>query len=182
VPTLPPATPSQMRGPPPKPTAIKAAEGNPGKRRLNRSELLEDPQAPVCPSWLDSRGRRIWRTLVPLLMNSGVLRELDQIQLANLCDATSILISAKEAMDKLPAEARLIVKTPNGSFQTNPLLSIINTQRQIISRLAAEFGLSPAARARLTVEDMPQPQGESPLEKIMNARGEIEDGDPAQLM
>ena len=156
-----------MRGPPPKPTAIKAAEGNPGKRRLNQAELSEAPQAPACPDWLDERGRQLWNTLVPELMKLGVLRPLDQVQLASLCDAYSILRTAREAMAKLPGEARLLVKTPNGAIQQNPLLSIVNGQKQIISRLAAEFGLTPAARVRLLRESPPS-EGDGPtLEEIL---------------
>jgi len=170
-----------VRGPPPKPTVLKAAEGNPGKRRLNQAELAEAPQAPTCPKWLDEGGRQLWNTLVPELMKLGVLRVLDQIQLASLCDAYSTMIAAREAMAKLSGETRMLVKTPNGAIQQNPLLSIINTQRQIIGRIAAEFGLTPAARARLFLEELP-PAGESELEVIMNAKGEIEDGDPVQLM
>jgi len=169
-----------VRGPPPKPTVLKAAEGNPGKRRLNQAELAEPAQAPACPKWLDETGRQLWNTLVPELMKLGVLRMLDQIQLASLCDAYAIMISARESMAKLPGEARMLVKTPNGAIQQNPLLSVINTQRQIIGRISAEFGLTPAARARLFLEELPPP-GESELEAIMNAKGEIEDGDPVPI-
>ena len=110
-----------MRGPPPKPTAIKAAEGNPGKRRLNQAELSEPPQAPACPKWLDEGARQLWHTLVPELMELGVLRELDQVQLASLCDAYSTMIAAREAMAKLSGDGRMLVKTPNGAIQQNLL-------------------------------------------------------------
>ena len=159
-----------MRGPPPKPTAIKAAEGNPGKRRLNRCELDQEPQAPSCPRWLDARARREFHKLVDELKRLRVLREVDEILLASLCDAYSTLVAAREALDKLPADARLLVKTPNGAVQQNPLLSIINAQKQILGRLAAEFGLSPSARARLTLEE----SGEDPhdaLERLLTGHG-----------
>lgn len=42
------------RGRPPKPTAIKELEGNPGKRPLNKNEPKKPKQgAPKCPSWLE---------------------------------------------------------------------------------------------------------------------------------
>src|SRR2546423_1654624 len=131
-----------MRGPLPKPTAIKAAEGNPGKRRLNRSELVAHSEVPPCPRWLDARARKEFYKLLKELKKLRILRGIDQIQLANLCDAYSTLIAARSALEKLSAETRLLIKTPNGAVQQNPLLSIVNSQKQIISRLAAEFGLS----------------------------------------
>lgn len=37
------------RGRPPKPTAIKELEGNPGKRPLNKNEPKPKQTAPKCP-------------------------------------------------------------------------------------------------------------------------------------
>jgi P27 family predicted phage terminase small subunit len=166
-----------MRGPAPIPTAIKAAEGNPGKRRLNHSELLHEPEAPPCPRWLDARGRKEFHKLLGELIKMKVLREVDQIQLANLCDAYSILITAREALAKLAPEKQLLVKTPKGAVQQNPLLSVVNTQRQIISRLAAEFGLSPSARARLTLEEEPF-DAHAELERLLSGPPEYYKDDP----
>ena len=62
------------------------------------------------------------------------------------------------------------MKTPNGAVQQNPLLSIVNAQKQILGRLAAEFGLSPSAWARLTLEEI----GEDPhdaLERLLAGPG-----------
>jgi P27 family predicted phage terminase small subunit len=116
----------------------------------------------------------MWETLVPQLMRLGVLREIDQMQLASLCDSYSIMISARESMAKLPGEARMLVKTPNGAIQQNPLLSVINTQKQIIGRLATEFGLTPAARARLLQDAAPSVEdARQALEEIL-AQGEEE--------
>ena len=37
----------------PKPTAVKALEGNPGKRSLNTGEPKPEKKAPRCPAWLE---------------------------------------------------------------------------------------------------------------------------------
>ena len=159
-----------MPGPPRKPTAIKAAEGNPGKRRLNEAELLLEPEEPERPDWLDAGAREIWDGLVPELMHLRVLQTVDQIQLANLCDACSILIAARAAMQALPAEAQMLVRTPNGSIQQNPLIGIINRQKFIIHRLACEFGLTPAARARLMSGDfVPSSPHEKTIEEMLES-------------
>jgi phage terminase small subunit len=49
-----------MPGPAPKPTALKLVQGNPGKRKLNKSE----PKfcgAPVCPAWITDVARAEWK-------------------------------------------------------------------------------------------------------------------------
>jgi phage terminase small subunit len=42
-----------LRGPAPKPTAIKRLEGNPGKRKLNEMEPKMTVGVPECPDHLD---------------------------------------------------------------------------------------------------------------------------------
>lgn len=158
-----------MRGRKPKPSAEKAAEGNPGKRRYNKIDAAEPSQEPDCPKHLDARARSLWSRLTPLLMRRKFLKLEDQIQLANLCQAWSMLVEAREEMDQLQLVARaklgkrkkgeklrrskLLVVSPSGYLQQNPLIGIINTQVGIIHRLGAVFGLSPADRTRLTNDD-----------------------------
>jgi phage terminase small subunit len=48
------------------------------------------------------------------------------------------------------------------------LLSIVNGQKQIIGRLAAEFGLTPAARARLLQDAAAPPDTGPTLEEILS--------------
>ena len=155
-----------MPGPPPKPTAIKAAEGNPGKRPLGPDILLA-PQEPEQPDWLDDDGRKIWDQIMPGLMEMGVLRNTDGLQLANLCDACSIMLQAKRSLMELPPGARLLTRSGaktnpkgeqyGGRVGANPLIGIINRQREILHRLCSEFGMSPAARARVMNPDTDLP-------------------------
>jgi P27 family predicted phage terminase small subunit len=137
-----------MRGRPPKPTAIKRSEGNPGKRKLSQVDLALEPQMPRCPRWLDREGKRIWRELSAELFTLGVLRNSDKMMLANLCDAYSLMLSARRSLEQLQEQTRMLVRT-GASLQQNPLISIINRQRGIIHRIASEFGMTPAARAKL---------------------------------
>ena len=146
-----------MPGPPPKPTAIKAAEGNPGKRPLNTTDLSLAPEEPEPPVWLDEEGRIVWDSVVPPMMEIGILRLTDQLQLASLCDAVSIMIDARRQMGKLPPDKRLLVSTPTRGAAQNPLIGIVNRQKAIIHRLCSEFGLTPAARARLLAGDIVAP-------------------------
>lgn len=61
-----------MQGRPPKPTAIKAAEGNPGKRKLNQAEPKPNPVHTLKPpanSLADVR--KFWRKYGPMLDKIG---------------------------------------------------------------------------------------------------------------
>ena len=71
----------------PKPTAIKALEGNPGKRELNKNEPKPKKKAPACPKWLDDEAKKEWRRLSKQLEELGILTEVDMTAFAGYCQA-----------------------------------------------------------------------------------------------
>ena len=81
-----------LRGPAPKPTAIKRLEGNPGKRKLNETEPKPTMGVPECPDYLDDVAKKEWGRLTTILTAMKVLTEADYIALANLCQAYSTLM------------------------------------------------------------------------------------------
>jgi P27 family predicted phage terminase small subunit len=136
------------RGPAPKPTAIKKAEGNPGKRKLNTQEPQPVPGAPECPDHLDAVAKKEWNRLSGILVAMKLLTEADYIALGNLCQAYSTMIDAQKHLNK----GGILFKTPNGYIQQNPLLGIIRAQMNIVNGLVREFGLTPSSRTRITIE------------------------------
>lgn len=186
-----------MRGRKPKPTAQKAAEGNPGKRRLNKAELREDPAAPRAPSHLSARARVEWRKLIPVLMRRRTISIEDETLLVSFCEACATLIDARRQLARFPKNKRLVVmvggrvierrdkkgklvarERSGGSLQANPLLYVIRDQIGTIARIAAEFGLSPAARARLNLDAIPPDAGADPLDALLNGAAENDASDP----
>jgi P27 family predicted phage terminase small subunit len=141
------------RGFPPKPTALKRLEGNPGKRRLNTREPQPLPGEPEMPEGLDDIARKEWERLVPVLLRMRVLTEADQMALANLCRAYSTMIQAEEQMrlQAIPGKSPLVKKLQRGFGYQTILLRIINTQMDIVNRQLREFGLTPASRSRIVV-------------------------------
>jgi P27 family predicted phage terminase small subunit len=90
-------------GRPPKPTALKVLEGNPGKRGLNQSEP-KPPEGPVkAPNWLRGRGRTAWKWIAPVLEPMGVLTTADTHALALLCDAYAEYIESRAVVRRLGA-------------------------------------------------------------------------------
>lgn len=146
-----------LRGPPPKPTSIRVREGNLARRPLPANEPRPRVGEPAMPKYLDREGRQEWKRLVPILLAMRVLTKADGLQLANLCQAYSMLMQAHEAMRLATQKggSGLLMKTPGGYVQQSPLIGIINGQVEIINRISREFGLSPASRTR--VEALAEP-------------------------
>jgi P27 family predicted phage terminase small subunit len=133
-------------GPPPKPTAIRKAEGNLSRRPLNEREPQPDKLRPRMPRHLDKTARREWKRLCPVLERMGVLTEADGIALANLCIDCSILEQAQESL----AKTGLLSKTAKtGMIHQSPLLNIIGVTTDRVMRGLREFGLTPASRTRI---------------------------------
>lgn len=144
-----------LRGPAPKPTALKKLAGNPGKRQLNAREPQAKLSVPECPDHLDEIAKKEWVRVSKLLLGMKVLTEADYIALGNLCQAYSTMIQAQTQMNK----TGMLFKTKSGYVQQSPLFTIISTQHTIVNKLLAEFGLTPSSRSRLQIapgDDKPQ--------------------------
>jgi len=134
-----------MRGRRPKPTAVKKANGNPGKRALNPHEPKPPASKPTCPSHLVPAAKTEWRRLASTLHEMGVLTVVDRAALAAYCQAYGRWVEAEEQLQKTPA----LLKTPSGYVQQSPWLSIANKQMELMNRYMGELGLTPAARSRI---------------------------------
>jgi len=150
-----------LRGPTPKPTVIEIAEGRPGRRPINNREPQPRPKTPKCPAYLDERAKQEWRRLCPILKRMKVLTEADGLVLGNLCIAVSTLVRAQAKLN----EAGILYKAPSGYVMQSPLLPVVNSCIDTISRLSREFGLTPAARSRMQVIEAGG--GMDPLERAL---------------
>lgn len=148
------------RGPAPKPTALVLLEGNPGKRPINRAEPKPRIKIPQCPDHLDEHAKEEWKRLVRILRHMQLLTEADYMALANLCQTYSTLVKAQRKL----SEAGLLYKTQSGYVQQSPLLSIINTCIETITRLCREFGLTPSSRSRIQLSAESEQRGDGVLD------------------
>jgi P27 family predicted phage terminase small subunit len=154
-----------MRGRKPKPTAIKIAEGNPGKKALNREEPRPEIGAPPCPDYLAGHARDKWDELVPSLVSTGVLAFIDGTALARYCVAYQVW---RDAVEEIKRDGTTYV-TEKGNTVARPTVGIVNTQAAILAKLEAEFGLTPSARARIKATPPTAPEQE--LEDFLSAGG-----------
>lgn len=134
------------RGPPPKPTKLKIAAGNPGKRPLNTKEPEPEIQAPDCPAFLDATARAEWRRIVPLLLELEVLTQIDQAALAAYCQSFSNWQRAERALRKGTSYKS------KGRQYPKPELKISQDERRLMHRFLTEFGLTPASRTRVQTD------------------------------
>ncbi|MDB5294742.1 MAG: phage terminase, small subunit, putative, family [Phycisphaerales bacterium] len=144
------------RGPPPKPTALKIAEGNPGHEKINRLEPRPDVAAPNRPAWLTERAAAEWVRVVPELLSLGLLTRVDLAALACYCEAVSDL---QGAIEMLAADGPTI-DADSGYKLPHPAVAMKRAAMQAVRQFAAEFGLSPAARSRVAA---PPPAKANPL-------------------
>ena len=134
------------RGPAPKPTALKLLEGNPGKQKLNRGEPMPDSPAtiPKPPKRLLPEAKKEWKRLAPAMVALGLLTEVD----------TSAFAAADKAILEMGAAGPIeMQKAPSGYMQQHPLLSLRKQYYETWRKGLADFGLTPASRARISLED-----------------------------
>lgn len=84
-----------------------------------------------------------------------VLTEADGMSLANMCQAWSTLVKAQTKLN----ETGMLLKTPSGYVQQNPLIGIINNCTETVLKISKEFGLTPASRSRVDVQPEEKPKG-----------------------
>jgi len=146
-----------MRGRRPTPTFLKLIRGNPGKQRLPQGE--PEPQRPddipSPPSFLTGYAADEWRRVAGELYHLKLLTRIDVNLLAAYCVSYKRWRDAEEALlelgSSLPLKGLMMRYRNGGDLMRNPLVSIAHHAAADMVRYAGEFGLSPAARARIAL-------------------------------
>ncbi len=131
------------------PSAVKKARGTYRRDRAAKNEMTPPVGAPEMPDWLDEEARAIWSHTAPMLEELGVLSETDRVTLASYCAAASLAIQATRQVNR----EGLMKRATKGSLfgpKVNPLIRVAQGARAQALRIGAEFGLTPAARTRVS--------------------------------
>lgn len=126
----------------PTPVQLKILAGNPGKRPLNTDVPQPTPGIGACPDWFPAEAMEEWQRVVPELAALGVLTRVDRAVLEAHC----------------LAYAEMIITAKTGGMIKASLLGQLRI-------LAAELGLTPSARARMTT---PKGESDDPAEAFFN--------------
>jgi P27 family predicted phage terminase small subunit len=141
-----------MRGRPNTPTSLKILKGV-RPCRLNKNE----PKSPMGlgkpPEWLDDLGRAAWARLDEKLGVNGmnIATAADTEAAAIYCQNYSVWRKATVAV----AVEGMTIETDT-TIKLNPLFTAIHEAQRNMVRIIACFGLTPAARAGLHVQESPE--------------------------
>lgn len=149
-----------LRGPAAKPPELKVLEGNRGNRAIDLTSMFRpEVGAPAMSRDMSRDGKKAWKRLVPELVRYNLLSKVDADALEDLCETIGLIkvlrrsINARQELllsqDKDPAGA-VEAQTPKGMRIQSPTYQALNREREKLRSWLAEFGLTPAQRARVT--------------------------------
>lgn len=100
------------------------------------------------PSYLDLDAVAVWHRLAPSLADAGILTAWD-------VDAFAVFVSAVVAHQRAMKHVneRGVMVKQRSSYVKNPALQVARDSAATIATYAARFGLTPADRARLRLEE-----------------------------
>lgn len=136
----------------PKPTALKLVLGNPGKRALPKKEAKIALSEPTPPPFLSDDAKVEWGRVCSTLFKVGLMTEVDRAALAAYCQSYGRWAQAERQLGELAKKGEvngLLMKTTNGNVIQHALVGIANKAGADVVRYAAEFGMTPSARARV---------------------------------
>lgn len=136
-----------VRGRLPKPDALKEAQGTLKKSRVNHSQakFAIPDNNPKPPATLNLYGKRLWKELLPKLMQTGLYTEGDYQAFELLCMAYGDMISARKELQKTGT----VVVTEKGTVYQHPNVGIANQAWTRVKLMLGQFGLTPAERTRV---------------------------------
>ena len=142
----------------PKPTGLKLIAGTDRADRRNDAEPKPAPALPAPPAFLSDEAKAEWTRTADQLYQLGILSKIDRAALGAYCQAYGRWEQAERALARMAERDAvthgMMIKTTNGNAVQNPLLGTANKAMADMMRYAAEFGMTPSARARIKAEPL----------------------------
>ena len=158
-----------MPGRRPLPTEVKRLRGNPGKRKLNDQEPGVPIGEPEMPADLPELAQVEWKSIVPLLLQMGVLSKVDGKALVGYCYAWARLMQAEKEINDRGIILDEPVTDKEGNeigtrTKANPACALADRAMVRMKSFLIEFGLTPASRSKLKVD---KPKDADPVEAYL---------------
>lgn len=146
------------RGPKPKPTALLKLHGS-WRADLNKHEPQPPSGDPECPDWLEQEAKNNWAELCPLLSAMRVLTKADKNALARYCQYLARWRQCEEWVTRFGG--RMPVKKDGEviGYVESPEVRQSLKYAAALSKLEADFGLTPSARTRIVAMEGEQKHG-----------------------
>lgn len=158
------------RGPAAVASNVHHLRGNPSKKTAAQlsDSLQPEIEIPGCPPHLLKEAKKEWKRITPELQRYGLISTLDRSALASYCQSWALLVYVEERIRKNMETAErkraeceergeeyaggdgLVEVTKNGNVIYSPYWVMRNRAHYAIERALINFGLSPAARGRVT--------------------------------
>lgn len=133
-------------------------------RNLTEGVVVE-ADALIPPAGLSSDAKKAWNATVPALLKMRALSETDLVQLDNMFTVYEEVLKAKKAIKKFDKEFSL---EDESYIKKRKMLSAwLNEALRSFTKIAGDFGMSPADRTRLPKMEEETHKEEDPLEVIM---------------
>ena len=135
------------------PTELKKMQGTIEKSRLVENEMQVDlcGTVPDAPDWLSPLGKSEWNKIVNQLFNLKMLHHVDLKLIEAYCNEISIYIECEIELRRIgrvdefySSEGEVVRR------QAKPLVKMKNDALNNSLKLAAQFGLTPVARASIS--------------------------------
>lgn len=141
------------RGRKKKPTLIKLAEGNPGKRKIAlENEPFPETRLPPPPSVLSTEAVNEWNRLGPWLLNNHLISDGDLAAFAGYCEAFARWWEATKKIKDEHGNLKLLgLDAKTGEVKRNPYLREAKAAAAELRQWLPHFGLSPSTRSGLKV-------------------------------
>lgn len=141
------------------PAALKLLKGRSEGRDSGGRKVKPSPkfvrEAPQPPEWLSDEARAEWDRIAPGLERLDLLKPEDRANLVAYCETWARFVAATRSIqvDGLQVVNRSTRKDGSTSewVTKNPAVGVAEAAAAHLRSLGTEFGLTPAAEARLSV-------------------------------
>ena len=141
-------------GRPNTPARVKHAKGNPGGRALNLGALTIPIEIPKRPRGMTGPLKRYWDKITQILFDNGLITLLDEGAVIRYCHAWQQYDLAHAALKKKGIVEGMLQTTAKTNYQTlSGLALVIRDARNTMSALEAQFGMTPSARERVSINN-----------------------------
>lgn len=156
----------------PKPTGLVLLEGNPGKRKRNKTEPRYEASGVPCvaPEWINEDGRMEYARLCGLLVDRAVLNDSNLTAFCQMCYYYGEWMQAVRAVNEQGAFVQTVDSAGRGVVTQVPEVKYRDQAFEAYKWLCVQFGLTPSSATR-TQSDIPKSAGPTPTNvKAINAR------------
>ena len=100
------------------------------------------------PDYLSTKAKKLWKRLVKLLDDQGILSNVDLTSLSGYCSSWDHYVEAEKSLK----ENGLTIVTGSGYVQVRPEVSISRESLKLMKTFATEFGMTPNSRSKMAID------------------------------